>query len=408
MRTKNLIRRPEFPRTQIVHKVTEFDVYTTPNWPIIRPVSLKDIFCQDRAVGTLERAFGAGRVPHAYIFAGLEGVGKFTTASQWAKLLLCEKPTQHAAAGIEFDSCGKCLSCINFDVGSHPDFAQIYKELVQFTEKGKGKTTPIDMPIDVIREFLINKVASKPTLSQRTVYVVEEGQKLNRESQNALLKVLEEPPPFCSIILLCTRLEELLPTTQSRCQIVNFGPIDEDVIIEKLRLNGIGTDEARYWARFSQGSLGAALRWSAVKSEEVSVFAIKKELIERLVRYELADAVDFAEWIGRQTKTIGEVWQKVEKDTSAKDLGRRATNGVLTMIMGALNDVMELNVGIGEKLINEDQRRQISELAKKYDVETAADGIASVYKSMDWLDAAVNEKLIFDELLLNLTAKAII
>ena len=56
-------------------------------------MGLKDIFCQDRAIGTLERAMAAGRVPHAYIFAGPEGVGKFTTAKEWAKLLLCENPS---------------------------------------------------------------------------------------------------------------------------------------------------------------------------------------------------------------------------------------------------------------------------------------------------------------------------
>ncbi|MDO8302929.1 MAG: DNA polymerase III subunit delta' C-terminal domain-containing protein [Sedimentisphaerales bacterium] len=377
-------------------------------------MGLKEIFCQDRAIGTLQRAMAAGRVPHAYIFAGPEGVGKFTTAKEWAKLLLCEKPstselkTQNSEFETLIDSCGKCLSCIKFEAGSHPDFQRVYKELLQFTKKGKDKTTPIDLPISVINEFLVDKVGSRPTLSQRSVFVVEEAQRLNKESQNAMLKTLEEPPAYCSIILLCTRLEDLLPTTRSRCQIVTFGTIDENIIVEKLRQCGIEKEESLYWARFSQGSLGVALQWAAVKLDEGSIFATKKQLVERFASFELGDAVEFGEWLGRQAKEIAEAWEKVQKDTSTKDIGRRVTNGVLAMLAAALNDAMKLNVGTGERLINEDQRRYIGELARKYDAEAAAGGIEAIYKSMEWLDASVNEKLIFEELLLNLAANAIL
>ena len=379
-------------------------------------MGLKDIFCQDRAIGTLQRAMAAGRVPHAYIFAGPEGVGKFTTAREWAKLLLCEKPaaselkTQNSELKTLIDSCGKCLSCMKFEAGAHSDFQRVYKELLPFTKEGKNKTpTPIELPIDVIREFLVEKVGSRPTLSQRSVFVVEEAQKLNPASQNALLKTLEEPPHYCSIILLCTRLEDLLPTTRSRCQIVTFGTIDEKLIIKTIMGKmPMPPEEALYWARFSQGSLGVSLQWAAVKLDEGSVFAIKKQLVERLVHYELGDAVTFGEWLGKQAKEIAEAWEKLQKDTSAKDIGRRATNGVLAMLATALNDIMKLNVGMGERLINEDQRRLIVELAKKYDAEAAAAGIAAIYKSMEWLEASVNEKLIFEELLLNFATNAIL
>ena len=221
-------------------------------------MAIKDIFCQDKAIGTLQKAFAAGRAPHAYIFTGLEGVGKFTTAREWAKLLLCEDRIQ----GIEDrgqkteDSCGKCLSCQKFETGAHPDFLPVYKEMLQFTKKGKDKTTPIDLPISVIQEFLIDKVGSRPTLSQRSVFVVEEAQKLNHASQNALLKTLEEPPPYCSIILLCTRLEDLLPTTRSRCQIVTFGTIDENIIIEKLGKAMLGKKNRSTGRDFHRAVLG--------------------------------------------------------------------------------------------------------------------------------------------------------
>ena len=155
------------------------------------------------------------RPAHAYIFAGLEGVGKYKTAREWAKLLLCRSPqTKQGPAGTFADSCGSCESCTLLEADSHPDYAHVYKELLEYTKDGKGKKTPIDLPIDVIREFLIEQVAIRPTpLVQGRVFVLSEAEKLNANSQNALLKVLEEPPPHCTIILLCTRLEQLLPTT---------------------------------------------------------------------------------------------------------------------------------------------------------------------------------------------------
>ena len=120
------------------------------------------------------------------------------------------------------------------------------------------------------------------------------------------------------------------------------------------------------------------MQWSAVKIEEGSVFAIKKELVERLVRLNWRMRLNLRSGLVKQAKTIAEAWEKVQKDTSTKDLGRRATNGVLGMIAAALNDAMKLNVGIGENLINEDQERQIDELASKNTTaDMAAAGIAA-------------------------------
>ena len=188
-------------------------------------MSLREIFCQDKAIDSLQRAYAAGRMAHAYLFAGDDGVGKLTTAKSWAKMLLCEDKQTLSDDPAFMDSCGACHSCQLFEDGGHPDFRPIYKELVQFTKKGKWKKTPVDMPIDVIREFLIDKVANRPTQGQFVVYVMDEAEKVNAASQNALLKILEEPPSYCVIILLCSRLDKMLPTTLSRCQSIRFGQV---------------------------------------------------------------------------------------------------------------------------------------------------------------------------------------
>ena len=179
-------------------------------------MGLSSVFCQDKAIGILQRAFDADKLAHAHLFVGPDGVGKFKTAQEWAKMLLCkDKIEQQTPQGTFYDSCGNCQSCEVFAGGAHPDFNHIYKELIEFTKKGKGKT-PVDLPIDVIREFIIDKVAGRPQMSSATVYVIREAERLNQASQNALLKILEEPPKHCFIILICSRIEKMLqePTTK--------------------------------------------------------------------------------------------------------------------------------------------------------------------------------------------------
>jgi DNA polymerase-3 subunit delta' len=90
-------------------------------------MSLKEIFCQESVIEILQRSFAAGKTAHSYIFAGKDGVGRFKTACEFARLLLCEKPVKQKEF---FDGCGKCSSCRTFEADSHPDFHHIYKELL--------------------------------------------------------------------------------------------------------------------------------------------------------------------------------------------------------------------------------------------------------------------------------------
>lgn len=366
-------------------------------------MSLKEIFCQDKALLTLQKAFASGKVPHAYIFAGLEGVGKLKTAREWAKLLLCEHPTEENQF---YDSCGSCKSCRLFEADSHPDFNLVYKELLEFTKDGKGKSSPVDLPKDVIKEFLIEKVSTRPTLSQRKIYIVSEAEKLNAFSQNSLLKVLEEPPKYCSIILLCTRLEKLLPTTKSRCQTIRFGPIGLDRIIENLKQMDIDEKKAQYFARLAQGSLGLACQWAQLELADAKLYKTKKELIGTIAAYEYADSLNLAQRFLEQSRKIATAWADLEKAISKTDINRRAAKTLLQIIISALHDAMKINVTQEKELINFDQKEHIKKLADRFGPEQAAEKITDTYKTMRWIDSAVNEKLVFEQLLLNLAVSA--
>lgn len=360
---------------------------------------LREIFCQDKGIEVLQRAFASGKWAHAYIFAGPEGVGKFKTAREWAKLLLCVEPV--VADGFA-DSCGACQSCRLFEAGSHPDFNHVYKELLEFTKDNADKKTPVDLSIHVIREFLIAKASNRPTLSQRKVFVVSEAERLNAFSQNCLLKVLEEPPDYCSIVLLCTRLEKLLPTTRSRCQTVPFGPIDEGRIAGQLGDMGLGADPSLYFARLAQGSLGTACKWAQLELAGAGLYEIKRRLLMSLARYEYSETLDLAQQLLADSKKIADNWADLDEATSEKDIHRRGMGTVIAMIVSCLHDAMMLHAVPAKELANFEQKDLIRELAGRFDAEQAAEKIAECYRMLSWIESSVNEKLIFEHLLLNL------
>lgn len=371
-------------------------------------MSLKEIFCQDRAIAILQRAFAADRSAHAYIFAGLDGVGKYKTAGEWAKLLLCENPRVEEIESEPFaDSCGVCGSCTLFEADSHPDYGRIYKELLEFTKDGRNRKTPVELPINVIREFLIEKTSIRPMHSKRKVYVVSESEKLNPHSQNALLKVLEEPPHYCTIILLCTRLERLLPTTKSRCQIIRFGPIDDDRIVSRLTEMGLGRQQAEFFARLAEGSLGLAGQWAQLELDGVKLFETKRNIVASLTELTLAETLTLADRLLDDAKRIAAGWAGFDKSTSKSDLNRRAQKTLIQIFISALHDVMTRRIVPKRPLINSDQEGQIAELGRRFDLERVARNIRDGYESLRWIEANVNERLIFERLLLRLVPSAI-
>jgi DNA polymerase-3 subunit delta' len=365
-------------------------------------VNLSEIVCQDKAIAALQRAFAAGRMPHAYLFSGEDGIGKYTAARAWAKMLLCQHRTQRPGDPVFSDSCGTCPSCQLFESGGHPDFQPVYKELVIYTQDGKNKTTPVDMPVDVIREFLIEKVSIRPQMSKHVVYVIQEAEKVNPSSQNAMLKVLEEPPAFCTIILICSRLEKMLPTILSRCHVVRFGPVESGYIVQKLVSTGVSALESEYWANFCEGRLGQALAWASLRTKDDSPYLIKRELLDRLAAATLPEVLEQAEWMGKAAKQIAAAWTAALDKVSATDITRRAQKGLIQMVTLALADALKLHTG-STGLVNQDQKAVIRRLSDKHEPEMLSLLVLRMYEISRWVDASVNEKLIFEQLLLNLT-----
>jgi len=360
-------------------------------------MNLCDIFCQSKAVNSLERAFLANKIPHAYIFAGMDGVGKFTTAKYWAKLLLCDSPVTKNNFAV---SCDNCPSCTAIDSDCHPDFHHIYKELIQYTKNPQNrKKTPIDLPIAVVKEFFLEKVQKKPMLSDSKIFVISESEKLNTASQNAILKVLEEPPGKSFIILLCTKLDNLLPTTKSRCQTIRFGPISEEKIIEYLAGFEVDSVEAKFLARFSGHSFGTSELLSKL---EPSFYKIKKQMVKSFCQWKLTSTVDFAQWINSTASQLTGSWEKLMPNLSRSDISRQTRKLMAQIVITAASDAMKLGIADPNQLIHFDQAALIGKLAQKYEPSQHSRIIENCFKTSRFIDASVNDKLIFEHMLLNL------
>ncbi len=219
-----------------------------------RPVSLDAIHGQARAKETLRSAMASGRLPHAWIFHGPPGVGKFTAALAFAAELLA------------FDDATRRLLA----QGVHPDLGVINKELAVLSRDTRiQQAKQVTIPKEVIAEFLLDRASLKrahdgPSHAGR-VFIVDEAELLDRSAshapvQAAMLKLLEEPPEGTIIILVTADETKLLTTVRSRCQRVAFAPLSDEELRGWMATRGVqaSPSEMAWLMSWSQGSPGRA------------------------------------------------------------------------------------------------------------------------------------------------------
>jgi len=204
-----------------------------------RPQSFAELLAQDHVVRTLRNALSSGKIAHAYLFSGPRGVGKTTTARLLAKALNCEKgPTP--------DPCNLCGPCREISEGTSIDVLEI---------DGASHTG-----VDHVRE-LRESARYMPSRSRYKVYIIDEVHMLSISAFNALLKILEEPPPHVIFIFATTEPHKVPLTVLSRCQRFDFRRIPSQVIFQQLKRIAEAEDvraeeEAlRVIARSAEGSM---------------------------------------------------------------------------------------------------------------------------------------------------------
>jgi DNA polymerase-3 subunit delta' len=225
-------------------------------------MAFRDVVGHQRPLQILRKGIETGRVYPAYLFTGMEGIGKRLVALNVAKALNC--PNQ------EGDACDCCPSCQRMSKGVHPD-------LLQINPAGEA------IKIGQIRE-LQRFLAFKPYEARWRVIIVDGAERMTREASNAFLKTLEEPPQGTTIVLVATAIEGLPPTVLSRCQRIPFNPLSQEEVT-KILADHLMAEEIQNLAPLAGGSPGRALRmdWEEVTQARGALpFVLSPSLGRRL------------------------------------------------------------------------------------------------------------------------------
>jgi DNA polymerase III subunit delta' len=351
---------------------------------------------QPRARATLAAALASPG--HAYIFRGPRGAGKAGAARAFAAELLAE------GAPDPDDARRRAL----LDPSPHPDLVWLRPPGAQHM-------------VEDVRESVIRASSLSPAEGRRRVFVIEQAEDLRDESQNALLKTLEEPAPFVRLILICSEPEQLAETILSRCAPVEFGPLTADAVLETL---GAG-DEAAAAARLSGGDLelarlllsdpGGALRATAESAARAPRSGEHppepwRELLEAASEAgreagaeeerRLLEEAEVAARRGRKGKLTREATEQVRRTerrarTQALDLG-------LALCCAWYRDLAAIASGADDVVLNADRLPQLAEDAEGLDPERARRAVEWVLDTRRRLRVNVSEDLALEALWLRL------
>lgn len=215
-----------------------------------------DIIGQEQIKEHLRGAISTGKVSHAYIINGERNSGKEFIARVFAMALQCEKG--------EVEPCGECHSCKQALSRNQPDIIYVSHE------------KPGTIGVEDIRTQINADIAVKPYSSPHKIYIMNEGEQMTVQAQNALLKTLEEPPEYAVILILTAQVEALLPTILSRCVVLNMKPVP-DMLVKKYLMEDLGVPDykANICVAFARGNIGKAkLLASSEEFEKVKDEAI--------------------------------------------------------------------------------------------------------------------------------------
>lgn len=356
-------------------------------------MSWKNILSHERVKKILQRAILEDKVPSAYLFWGLEGIGKDSLALEFAKTVNCLNPIVSEG---EISACDECRSCKQADAFSHTNIQIIYS-----LPAGKGSDTTSESPLAKLTDEQIGEITDQLKLKSENIYhkisipnanqikiasirevkknlsmtsnsggrrvvIVLNAEEMTTEAANAFLKTLEEPHEKITIILTSSKKEMLMQTILSRCQQIHCEPVPEDLIAQYLVENyGKTLAEARIIANFSQGSVTAAV-----------------EFLDDDVQDMRSDIIDTLRSALKKNYRI-ELSQYIDKLIASKNKNKIETS--LRMLQIWMRDYLILvKTGSSDSMINQDQKDRIikfSELFPNADVPAVLNEIEqSVYK----------------------------
>ena len=337
----------------------------------------------DEAKESLRRLLANGRMPGSLLFTGEEGVGKKLFALEIAKALNCRN-----RAGVE--ACDECSSCKRISNSTFPAFADATDNRERMIWSEHGDVAMVRPYLQIIRVKPIRELEReanfRPFEGAARVFIIEDADYLNESGSNALLKVLEEPPPTSHLILTTTNPTALLATIRSRCQVTRFAPVPaeqiEKFLIEKKQL---GTEDAQLLARASRGSIGRAC------ATDVADYREKRDAMFEVL------------------KALTVTGNRVQLLRSAEDLAaardRADYEESLSILEALIRDAWALALGRpAESIANRDILKQLEKIAGELRSEKAASWLSQIEDLRGTLEVNINKKIASDGLVLKMAA----
>jgi len=334
--------------------------------------SFSHIIGQEKAIGFLKSAIAMDKIPHAFLFTGIPGVGKTTTAIALAQAINCLEP-------VENEGCGRCLMCRRMTNGNFPDFLVIERD---------GQ----NIKIEQIRE-LNRRLNYRPVVGDYRVTVIKQAEVMTEEAANSFLKTLEEPPLGNILILETVDPRDLLSTIVSRCQKIPFQPLSFRVIEEWLRTEmEIDEERASLISRLSEGSLGRAINISE------STFLEKRQAhLSKIIEL---PAISKEQAMGIALEYAGK-FKKINKDSDG------AISTEVSELMGLWKSwyrdliLMKVN-GPAELLINTDFSQKLKSMSVKVGIDNLINCFLILDQAQRDLDRNLNTGLMMENTYLNL------
>ncbi len=335
------------------------------NWPIVG---------HEKNLEFLQKNIVNDKLAHAYLFVGKPHIGKNLTAQSVMSAILChDYHVKNKMSETEIP-CGQCPFCSQINKGIHPD--------VYFLKKEEDKKNISVEQVREMQKFLY--MAS--FLNSYKIALIENADDLNESSQNALLKLLEEPRSKTILILIATDPKMLLATLVSRCQLIKFMPIGDEKIFHHLISLKASREQARLFTALAHGQIGLAIDFyknpDLFKDYETKVTQFLSFFDNNLVwRFQL----------------VNNLLSEFKNNIEALDY----LKGELNFWQLILRDVLLKKNGLEALMTNFNFEKNISRLAGKYSSQEIIVFLSQINKVSRLLNYNINPKLAIENLVLN-------
>ncbi|MDA3840126.1 MAG: DNA polymerase III subunit delta' [Patescibacteria group bacterium] len=343
-------------------------------WPLIG---------NKKNIDFLSRGLANNKLTSSYIFSGPDNMGKTKLAEHFAKIILCEeKDTSYSEK-----PCGTCSSCKKFNsqtTNDNPEKEFAHGDFYIVKKEKDKKNISVEQVRDLIRSFGMSSFSDS-----YKVGIIKHADTLSESASNALLKILEEPRKKVVIILVSSNIDKMLTTIISRCQVLDFGPVEINKINKYLLDNyKLTRSAAKNYSRISLGRPALALKFIEDK-EFYSNYTHRLDLL-----LDLIESGDINEKFSLVASMIDKKLSGLEASAVLKRL--------LETLQGVYRDLYLINYGLNNLVQNEIVDTRLKKMQVKNSINKITNILDEIEKSEDYIGANLSSKLILENITLSL------